>query len=147
MTRLTSLAEEGLVNEIASLRREINEFKATGQALGSTSVALQRITTANSVDFSVSVAYHVIHGWEITYTPNATTLPNTDLLWQMFFNMSNFVGTSNYNSDTEYISVVNNVWTYRYWITGISPGLTATFDMKLVVYAMSQGTISVSQIQ
>lgn len=130
-----------------TVKQGFDALKSTAQTMGSTSVRLQRVVSGNASDFSVSTTYNVIHGWEIVFTPDPTSLPGTGLLWHLFINGFNVVGTGQQVTYIELVSIIDNVWTERFWAIGTSPSASLSYDVLVTIYAMSQGSISVSQIQ
>jgi hypothetical protein len=147
MSRVEGLAENSIVTRLKTLKLAFDDLKATGQTMGSTSVVLRRVTSGLASDFHVSTTYNVINGWEVTFTPTTEGVANTGFLWHLFFSGINPVGTGSYVTFQEFVSNTGNVWKYRFWIIGTSSGSSIAFDMLIIIYAMTKGTISVSQIQ
>ena len=144
-SRLNGLGENKLAQRLARIQDDFDALK-NNQAFGNTSVRLQEVKSANAYDFQTTSTYHTINCWEITYTPTGFVLDNTCFVWHIFTNGVASVGTGAQITFVELNRIVNGAWIFRYYVQGTSPSASVTWNMKVIIYAMAQGTISVSQI-
>jgi hypothetical protein len=147
MSRLDRLAENQLVDRLTKVRQDFDELKATRQTMGSTNVVLQRVVSTATSDFSVVASYNVINIWDVTYTPTSSAILGSAYVWKIFFSGSSPTGSGAQVTFTEFRGVSGNAWTYRFCVIGTTPSQTLSYGVKVILYAMTQGSISVSQIQ
>jgi hypothetical protein len=143
-SRLNNLAENNLPQRLLRVKQDFDALK-NNQALGSTSVKMYRVVTGNDSDWTVTAAYHAINCFQITFTPSGIVLPDTGFLWHAFFNTRSLTGSDTAIFAIDGPIVSGDSWIYNLYVQGGDPAHTPIYNMYAVIYAMSEGTISVVQ--
>lgn len=146
MSRLDALPENSIVSRVALLRQTFNELKGS-QRTGSADLQPSRVVTTNTYDINTTVTYNNITIWEVVFTPNNRPSPNTGFLWKIFYNATLISGTANFLEVTEQLPGDTSIITQRLYLMGRASGFNSVLGIKIVIYAIGNGTISISQIQ